>query len=675
MIDKRLDLTGQLCGPARQGQALLLPERAALRAARQPERPARAAHRGEPALQHQADLAAGAERQPRARASSGTTTTRPAARRVGSTCSRPTTRPLNQDSPEAIWDLQWRHLFSSSTFAEVKYTRLVGLLLPRPEAERAALVRRRRPAPTPAARRTSTTTTARRNQVNASVSHYAEGFGKHDLKFGVEIERSKVRNRYGYNQGIYYYDFTEYYPKGQYLAYSYCYDTEGRNQRESLYAQDSWKPTDAAHDQRRRPRRLRPRQQPRARQEGSTATRTGRPRIGFAYDLTGDGKTVLKGHYGQYYEGDLLRAVLPRRCRASATYVTYAYDPSGSFCGPLGNCFTESDRSLYPALRGRPRHEAPAGRRVDGRASTARSPTTSASRSPASGARTRTSRARCWPDARWEQKTLTPRRRTIPLSRQAGARLHVDEPRRLRGQRAPHQPRRASSTSTRDGQLLGAAQTERKYKGLMVVLDKRFSNRWQGRVSYVWSQTRGYLDNSGSNTYGHDSLWETPTNIARQQLRQAALRPAARGEALRDVADPEDRGRPERLLPLPQRHDLHALPALHQPRTSTTRRRAGASRSSSLAATAGSTAESHPRPAHREDLPVRRRTRTGSRSTPTSRTSSTRGRSIDRERPLPDAVGHLGRRLGADPRSAPRPRSPTRAAHPRREVELLVPAR
>ena len=30
--------------------------------------------------------------------------------------------PSNQDSPEAIWGLQWRHLFGSQTFAEVKYT-------------------------------------------------------------------------------------------------------------------------------------------------------------------------------------------------------------------------------------------------------------------------------------------------------------------------------------------------------------------------------------------------------------------------------------------------------------------------------------------------------------------------------------------------------------------------
>ena len=44
------------------------------------------------------------------------------------------------------------------------------------------------------------------------------------------------------------------------------------------------------------------------------------PRLGFAFDLTGDGKTVLKGHYGQYYEGiffDALPAAVPgfRRLR------------------------------------------------------------------------------------------------------------------------------------------------------------------------------------------------------------------------------------------------------------------------------------------------------------------------------------------------------------------------
>ena len=102
---------------------------------------------------------------------------------------------------------------------------------------------RRRPRPVLRRRAGTYYDDRARNQVNASISHYAEGFGKHDLKFGVEVERSKVRDRYGYIDGIYYYDLTEYYPKGQYVAYDYGYDSEGRNERESLYAQDSWKPT------------------------------------------------------------------------------------------------------------------------------------------------------------------------------------------------------------------------------------------------------------------------------------------------------------------------------------------------------------------------------------------------------------------------------------------------
>ena len=49
--------------PDHQGQAVLLRERPAVRDRREPERPAHEPHRGEPPLQRQADLAAGAERQ------------------------------------------------------------------------------------------------------------------------------------------------------------------------------------------------------------------------------------------------------------------------------------------------------------------------------------------------------------------------------------------------------------------------------------------------------------------------------------------------------------------------------------------------------------------------------------------------------------------------------------
>ena len=47
-----------------------------------------------------------------------------------------------------------------------------------------------------------------RNQLIASVSHYADDFikGDHDFKFGMEVERSTVRSRYGYTTGVWFYD-------------------------------------------------------------------------------------------------------------------------------------------------------------------------------------------------------------------------------------------------------------------------------------------------------------------------------------------------------------------------------------------------------------------------------------------------------------------------------------
>jgi hypothetical protein len=417
---------------------------------------------------------------------------------------------LKQDSPEAIWNLQWRHLFSSSTFGEVKYTGWWGyynldpkLNVPLSFDGTAGLY---------SGGATYYYYNDRtRNQVNASVSHFAQGFGKHDLKFGLELERSTVHNRYGYNQGVYYYDLTESYPKGQYLAYTYSYDIEGVNQRASLYAQDSWKPTARLtinagvrvdFDRGKSP----------ALDKKIYSNTSWAPRLGVAYDLTGDGKTVLKGHYGMYYDG-IYFSQYSSAVPGIGDLVTYAYDPSGSFCGPAGNCFSESDRSITPIYRVDPEMKHP---RVDEWTAGIDRALTADLRLSVTGIwrQDKNVQGSVRPDAQWQQKTLT--------ASTAGT-----DP-ALVGKQVPAYTWTNRSASEENvlltnpagfqyldpnGQVLGVAQTERKYKGLMVVLDKRFSNRWQGRVSYVWSQTRGYLSNSGSNTYGADSLWETPTNM------------------------------------------------------------------------------------------------------------------------------------------------------------------
>ena len=133
--------------------------------------------------------------------------------------------------------------------------------------------------------------------MNASISHFAENWGRHDLKFGVEIERSRTRDRYDYINNTYYYDYG-----GQpYYAYGYGYDINGRNRRESVFAQDSWKPTD------RLTLNLGVRMDHMsggAPDADAVYTNTVfAPRLGFAFDLTGNHKTVLKGSYSQYYEG------------------------------------------------------------------------------------------------------------------------------------------------------------------------------------------------------------------------------------------------------------------------------------------------------------------------------------------------------------------------------------
>jgi Carboxypeptidase regulatory-like domain/TonB dependent receptor-like, beta-barrel len=409
---------------------------------------------------------------------------------------------VNQDSPEAVWNLQWRHLFSTRTFAEVKYSGWWGYYYLDPKVQ------------TPLSYDATSGQYSGgawffyyadrlRNQVNALISHHAEAFGKHDLKFGVEIERSKVHSQYGYNQGIYYYDLTESYPKGQYLAYDYGYDAEGHNQRESVYAQDSWKPTNRLTiNAGVRVDFVRGRSP--ALDKTVYSNTNWAPRLGFAFDLTGNGKTVLKGHYGQYYEA-ILFDQYARALPGWRDYVGYSYDPSGSKCGPLGNCFTESSRLLYPVYGIDPNMKHP---RVDEWTAGIERELTKDVRVSLTGIwrQDKNIQASVYPDARWSPTTVTNGLTDRPLTVYNWANRSASETTPILTNVGGFVYRDPS------GNTLGTARAERKYEGVMFVLDKRFTNRWQGRVSYVWSKTKSSINNTGSNTYGQTSAFETPTN-------------------------------------------------------------------------------------------------------------------------------------------------------------------
>jgi len=425
---------------------------------------------------------------------------------TASLCSQEIT--VNQDSPEAIWGLQWRHLFGANTFTEVKYTGWWGYYYLDPQVPGPIHIDGTTGAYSGGAGYTNAYDRSR-NQLNASISHYAEAFGKHDLKFGVEIERSKVRDRLAYENGISYYDYTAYYPPGQYYASSYGYDSEGKNERESLYVQDSWKPTDRLTIN----AGLRfdiMRGKSVALDETVYDAKALAPRIGFAFDLTGDSKTVLRAHWGQYYDGiyfDAYQTAAP----GFDDFVTYFYDPEGSFCGPLGNCFSEVDRAPSLVYNVDPDIKHP---RVDELTVGLERALTPDVRLSVTGIwrQDKNVQASLYPDARWRPTTITastsgndPSLNGKPItvyewanrdeSENNGLLTNVDGFRYL----------------DPDGNLLGTARTERKYRGVMVVLDKRLKDRWQGRISYVWSKSDGYLRNNGAPTYGQETFFETPT--------------------------------------------------------------------------------------------------------------------------------------------------------------------
>ncbi len=238
-------------------------------------------------------------------------------------------------------------------------------------------------------------------------------------------------------------------------------------------------------------------------------------------------------------------------------FVGYSYDPSGSKCGPLGNCFTESSPPAVPDLRRRPQHEAPARRRVDGRLRTRAWARTSGCPSPGSGAQDKNIQGSVYPDARWTPTTVTNGLTDQPLTVYQWANQSASE-----ADAAATRTPTASSTSTSNGNVLGTARAERKYKGLMFVARQALQQPLAGPHLLRAVEDRGHDQQHRRQHLRPDDPSETPTNALVNTFGEAGQRPHPRAEGLRHLADPEGGGGPERVLPFPERANLDAVPAL-----------------------------------------------------------------------------------------------------------------
>ena len=163
----------------------------------------------------------------------------------------------------------------------------------------------------------------KRDQLNASISHYADKFGRHELKFGAEFERSKTRDRYGYNDNIFFYD----YGGAPYLAYSYGYDISATNVRQSLFVQDSWKMGGRFTANSGLRGDFLQGKNPEVGKVYDSANWA--PRLGFAWDVAGDSRSVVKGSYGRYYEGAQTQ-LFTRAVPGVSDYITYEVNPDYS---------------------------------------------------------------------------------------------------------------------------------------------------------------------------------------------------------------------------------------------------------------------------------------------------------------------------------------------------------
>jgi len=400
---------------------------------------------------------------------------------------------VNEDAPEWVYNAQWRRVFGTSSLFEAKATGYWGYYYLDPVD----------PSPFTFDGFTNTFLSGggggqyyadrSRNQVQVSLTKYAEKFGNHSFKFGAEIERSHVRSQYQpYGPAgfyMYQYDGVPYY------LVSYSYDVQGDNRRTSAYAQDQWAMGRATLNLGLRLDHIRG-YSPVLKENVYTPSASWGPRIGLSYNLTKNDNSVIKAFWGRYFEGTASLFYT----NATPGIADFTHTPVDANFHPIGPPEVIIPAQVY-AIDKDMKHPRTDEFNVSYEQSLMRG-----MRLTVSGIWRKSGDFinNVIADARWSPKTLI-----NPLTNQPFTAYNWVN------QAASNDSFTVRNTEgfqylQPDGSVVGTLDPRRTYKGMMLVLSNSLRNRVGYQLSYVLSKAEGNVDNSGFGAYGNGSGFTSP---------------------------------------------------------------------------------------------------------------------------------------------------------------------
>jgi len=155
-----------------------------------------------------------------------------------------------------------------------------------------------------------------RTTINAKISHFADDFlksGDHDFRFGVQYNESEAGGIYGYNDLILTYSLTD--PTYGYGYTRVPFSYSGNTEAIGFFVDDTWRVTGRLtlnlglrYDNNRAFSKAQQELDENGNPTGVVFPEVEHytweyvsPRFGFNYQVTGDGRTVIKGHVGRYH--------------------------------------------------------------------------------------------------------------------------------------------------------------------------------------------------------------------------------------------------------------------------------------------------------------------------------------------------------------------------------------